>query len=75
MENHIINTWFLGLEKGRQEVLLADKWMLANAFGEYVDRDNRLKMYQVRTILEKIVKHNTLTDHDTEMVRQVLEGL
>jgi len=25
------NRWFIGLEKGKQEVLLEDKWMLANA--------------------------------------------
>lgn len=27
----MINRWFLELEKGRQEVLLQDKWLLANA--------------------------------------------
>ncbi|AUR94288.1 hypothetical protein NVP1193O_157 [Vibrio phage 1.193.O._10N.286.52.C6] len=75
MENWVINDWFCNLEEGRQKVLLEDKWTLANAFGEHIFNENQTKMLQVKSVLEKLQKHNILTDHDNEMIRQLLEDL
>ena len=75
MENWVINDWFCNLEEGRQKILLEDKWLLANAFGEYIYNENQTKMLQVKFVLEKLQKHSTLTGHDNEMVRQLLEVL
>lgn len=73
MENWVINDWFCNLEHGRQKVLLEDKWCLANAFGEHIYYEQESKLAAVRSVLEKIQKHNQLTDHDNEMIRQLLE--
>lgn len=75
------NSWWFSLEQGRRDVLIEDKWMLANAYGDYVAecKDAELKRFRRFTrgvcfTMKKAKKHNTLTSHDNEMLRQQIEA-
>lgn len=73
MESHVINDWFLGLPKERQQILLEDKWALATAFAEDYNRKLKQELKMAKFVMGKVKKHNKLTSHDNEMIRQVLE--
>jgi hypothetical protein len=55
-----VNTWFCGLEKGRQNVLVEDKWMLASAAYDAGlkkgSEDKQLEIDQLKEELELLKK-------------------